>query len=187
MVIRALREIVHPGIVTNFDSTIPDKAVVKLVETGNTKLSELQLVIPTHDCLIFKLDASGKSFRTKSSYLNPRLPGLHQGCDYVVTCVYRGRLHFILIELKSDSYAGANSQLWHSAPFVRYLESLLETHFPDASHEDCTLSFLLFSTAAAHKLKATTTHKIPKSRDPRGFDVYIGGSPKRFYLSSIIG
>lgn len=178
-----------PKIVFNVDTSSADEATFVLRETNTAaKIKPIKLVIPTHDCIVFTLNVpNDRTFDRKSNYLKKGHTGIHQGCDYVVACVYKNRLNYILIELKSDSVAGAKKQLWNSTPFIEYLDSLISTHFPHCfSSLDRDKKYLLFSTAKAHQLKTTTSYKTPCETDNRGFSVYIGGAVSEFRLGSII-
>lgn len=175
--------ILHP-----VNTSIPEESTINIKEAGKTKLHAIKLYIPTHECLVFTLNVPGnKAFNRKSNYLRDGYPNIHQGCDFVVTCIYKNKLHFILIELKSDSPGGGSTQLWNSKPFVKYLDNLLDCHFPEyfktlAREYRC----LLFSTAKAHQAKTIIKFKVASFRDDRGFSYFIGGAPREFRLTSIL-
>jgi len=187
MATKKLASLLNPEILCSVDTSDEKEAVVWLEEKKATKLKPIKLVIPTHDCLVFQLDKPGKKFAYKSSFLKPDLKGVHQGCDYVVACWIKNRLQIVLVELKSDCVGGANSQLWHTKPFVQYLIELIRTHFPgNEIEEPIAFRFLRFSTKQADNQKLTTLGKVPSVNDPRGFTVFLGGAPTAFYLGRVL-
>ena len=189
MLLSNLKDILDPEIVYDIDTSSATEAVVVIKESDpGSKLKPIKLVIPTHDCVVFTLNVpSRRSFDRKSNYLKSGYKDIHQGCDYVVACIYKNRLTYVLIELKSSCIRGAKAQLWNSTPFIDYLDSLICLHFPTSFRSiQKDKKYLLFSTARIHNQKTTTSFKIPCEPDPRGFSVYIGGAANEFRLGAII-
>lgn len=183
------RGMLDPKIIFDVDtSSISEATIVLKEKNSSAKIKPIKLVIPTHDCIVFTLNVpQDRTFDRKSNYLKSGHPGIHQGCDYVVVCIYKNRLNYILIELKSDCITGAKKQLWNSTPFIEYLDSLISTHFPACfASLERDKKYLLFSTAKAHQLKTLTSYKTSCVTDSRGFSVYIGGSVSEFRLGAII-
>lgn len=190
MSLNALREMLNPDVICGLNTTDPDCSTVTLVEDQNgSKLDPINLIIPTHDCLVFQLDKpNNNKFKTKSNFLHANKSGIHQACDYVVVCKYRGKLQFVFIELKSNETKGAASQLWHTTPFVFYLKKLLEIHYPSClpNISDCVFKYLLFSTNPLDKLKTSTIYKPPTRKDKRGFTIHLGSNPINYKLDTIL-
>lgn len=182
-----LKDILCPSILFGIDTTDIKYSKILLKEQKPTKLKPITLYIPTHDCIVFTLDHPKNGYAQKSSYLKKTKADIHQGCDYVIACNHKGKLNFVLIELKSDKTAGANSQLLHSTPFINYLISLIKIHYPNCPFSEYSIKYLLFSTNPAHQTKILTSqNNVFKVPDDRGFEVYIGGNPNNFYLKTVL-
>jgi hypothetical protein len=189
MPIRSLKELLHPKIVCAIDTSDHQMAAVTLKEDNPaTKLQPINLLIPTHNCVVFQLDMPrNRHFKFKSNFLDGEKKGIHQGCDYVVACLYQDRIQFVLIELKSDCPSGSATQLWHTTPFVKYLIELLKTHYEvESTGYQVDLRYLRFSTSKTDVNKMTTRFRPQSKVDPRGFTIFIGGSPRSFHLVNLL-